>query len=172
MATHSSILAWRIPWIEEPGRLHRVRKSRIQLSDSHFCGMGLFFFFLFLEMLGERVLVYVATLQTFKTSPLASANPAVQRADSSFISASSPWFPSLDCLVLDHPRAQSSPWTGTLRPGRGSDAASSQGPWCCRGRGGRGTTGQGRILPSLVRGSELDGKAPGQALGHPRWRRD
>ena len=29
MATHSSILAWRIPWIEEPGRLqsHRVAKS-------------------------------------------------------------------------------------------------------------------------------------------------
>ena len=25
MATYSSILAWRIPWIEEPGRLHRVR---------------------------------------------------------------------------------------------------------------------------------------------------
>ena len=22
MATHSSILAWRIPWIEEPGQLH------------------------------------------------------------------------------------------------------------------------------------------------------
>ena len=22
MATHSSILAWRIPWIEEPGRLY------------------------------------------------------------------------------------------------------------------------------------------------------
>ena len=22
MATHSSILAWRIPWTEEPGRLH------------------------------------------------------------------------------------------------------------------------------------------------------
>ena len=22
MATHSSILAWRIPWREEPGRLH------------------------------------------------------------------------------------------------------------------------------------------------------
>ena len=27
-ATHSSILAWRIPWTEEPGRLHRVTKSR------------------------------------------------------------------------------------------------------------------------------------------------
>ena len=22
MATHSSILAWKIPWMEEPGRLH------------------------------------------------------------------------------------------------------------------------------------------------------
>ena len=28
MATHSSILAWKIPWIEEPGRLvHRVNKE-------------------------------------------------------------------------------------------------------------------------------------------------
>ena len=33
MATHSSILAWRIPWREEPGRLLRVAKSRTQLSD-------------------------------------------------------------------------------------------------------------------------------------------
>ena len=24
MATHSSILAWRIPWIEEPGRLQSM----------------------------------------------------------------------------------------------------------------------------------------------------
>ena len=27
MATHSSILAWRIPWIEEPGRLQSTRLS-------------------------------------------------------------------------------------------------------------------------------------------------
>ena len=27
MATHSSILAWRIPWTEEPGGLHRVAES-------------------------------------------------------------------------------------------------------------------------------------------------
>ena len=33
MATHSSILAWRVPWIEEPGRLHGVPKSQTQLSD-------------------------------------------------------------------------------------------------------------------------------------------
>ena len=28
MATHSSILAWRIPWTEEPGRLQSMRFSR------------------------------------------------------------------------------------------------------------------------------------------------
>ena len=37
-ATHSSILAWRIPWTEEPGRLHSPRdaKSRTRLSGFHF----------------------------------------------------------------------------------------------------------------------------------------
>ena len=33
MATHFSILAWRIPWPEEPGGLHGVTKSQTQLSD-------------------------------------------------------------------------------------------------------------------------------------------
>ena len=35
MPTHSSILAWRIPWTEEPGRLQLmgVTKSKTQLSD-------------------------------------------------------------------------------------------------------------------------------------------
>ena len=33
MATHSSVLAWRIPWTEEPGRLQSiVSQSRIQLK--------------------------------------------------------------------------------------------------------------------------------------------
>ena len=27
MATHSSVLAWRIPWTEEPGGLHGVAKQ-------------------------------------------------------------------------------------------------------------------------------------------------
>ena len=40
MATHSSILAWRILWIEEPGRLQsiwlqRVRHEWKQLSTVH-----------------------------------------------------------------------------------------------------------------------------------------
>jgi len=35
MKTHSSILAWRIPWIEEPRRLQSMgSQSRTRLSDS------------------------------------------------------------------------------------------------------------------------------------------
>ena len=29
MATHSSILAWRIPWREEPGGLQSIRPQRV-----------------------------------------------------------------------------------------------------------------------------------------------
>ena len=29
MATHSSILAWKIPWTEEPGRLQPMRSPRV-----------------------------------------------------------------------------------------------------------------------------------------------
>ena len=30
MATHSSILAWRIPWTEEPGKIQSIRSHRIR----------------------------------------------------------------------------------------------------------------------------------------------
>ena len=30
MVTHSSILAWRIPWTEEPGGLHSWRSQRVR----------------------------------------------------------------------------------------------------------------------------------------------
>ena len=38
MATHSSILAWRIPWTEEPGRLQSTGSRRVGhlLSDFTF----------------------------------------------------------------------------------------------------------------------------------------
>ena len=39
MALHSSTLAWKIPWAEEPGRLHAVHgvaTSRTRLSDFTF----------------------------------------------------------------------------------------------------------------------------------------
>ena len=46
MATHSRILAWRIPWTEEPGGLHSPssHKETEQLTLSHFH----FFFYLYL----------------------------------------------------------------------------------------------------------------------------
>ena len=34
MATHSSVLAWRIPWVEEPGGLQSMEsQSQTRLSD-------------------------------------------------------------------------------------------------------------------------------------------
>ena len=39
MATHSTTLAWKIPWVEKPGRLatvHGVAESRTRLSDFTF----------------------------------------------------------------------------------------------------------------------------------------
>ena len=39
VATHSSTLAWKIPWTEEPSRLrtvHRVTKSQTRLSNFNF----------------------------------------------------------------------------------------------------------------------------------------
>ena len=37
MATHSSVLAWRVPWTEEPdGVQSMVAESWTQLSDIHF----------------------------------------------------------------------------------------------------------------------------------------
>ena len=30
MATHSSILAWRIPWTEEPGRVQSMGSQRVE----------------------------------------------------------------------------------------------------------------------------------------------
>ena len=33
MATHSSILAWRIPWTEEPGGLQSMRLDMIEVTE-------------------------------------------------------------------------------------------------------------------------------------------
>ena len=39
MATHSNILAWRIPWTEEPGGLHSTGSQRVRhdLTCTHAC---------------------------------------------------------------------------------------------------------------------------------------
>ena len=33
MATHSSILAWKIPWTEEPGRLQSVGLKELDMTE-------------------------------------------------------------------------------------------------------------------------------------------
>ena len=57
MATHSSILAWKIPWTEEPGGLQSMESQKLhdgacthtQEDKYHIisliCGIQLFFFF-------------------------------------------------------------------------------------------------------------------------------
>jgi len=36
MATHSSILAWKIPWTEEPGRLQPIGSHRVRHRSCYF----------------------------------------------------------------------------------------------------------------------------------------
>ena len=33
MATHSSTLAWRIPWMEEPGKLQSMGLQRVEMTE-------------------------------------------------------------------------------------------------------------------------------------------
>ena len=37
MATHSSILAWKIPWREEPGRLQSMGSQRVRHNSATVC---------------------------------------------------------------------------------------------------------------------------------------
>ena len=39
MATHSSILAWRILWTEEPGGLQSMGSQRVRHSWAHMCSI-------------------------------------------------------------------------------------------------------------------------------------
>ena len=54
MATHSSILAWRIPWREEPGRLQSMRSESVRhdwsgLACFHTCSQFFSFFLGYLD---------------------------------------------------------------------------------------------------------------------------
>ena len=37
MATHSNILAWKIPWTEEPGRLQSMGHKKLDMIDRCVC---------------------------------------------------------------------------------------------------------------------------------------
>ena len=40
MATHFSILAWRVPWTEQPGRLQSVVSKRVDTTEATEHGMA------------------------------------------------------------------------------------------------------------------------------------
>ena len=66
MATHSSILAWRIPWMEEPGSLQSMgSQSRTRLSDftSYIHKRYLFFIRSFVD--GHRIIVQLHSIAFF-----------------------------------------------------------------------------------------------------------
>ena len=60
MATHSNILAWKIPGMEEPGRatVHGVARSRTRLSDFTFLSLyfycTIFYFPLFFNFVKKQ----------------------------------------------------------------------------------------------------------------------
>ena len=56
MATHSSILAWEIPWKEEPGGLHRVGQTW-QLKHHHHQLINLTGLDLSLQQAGSSVFI-------------------------------------------------------------------------------------------------------------------
>ena len=43
MATHSSTLAWKIPWMEKPGRLQSMRLQRVDTKLSDFTLLSFYF---------------------------------------------------------------------------------------------------------------------------------
>ena len=61
MATHSSILAWKIPWTEEPGRLQSTGTQRVGLNNTQLVGQLIlsYFHFLFLIQVDFQPKAYV-----------------------------------------------------------------------------------------------------------------
>ena len=58
MATHSSILAWKIPWTEEPGGLHTVHEvakswARLKQLSTYACITIFSFINIYLPEVGE-----------------------------------------------------------------------------------------------------------------------
>ena len=57
MANHSSILAWKIPWVEEPGRLQSMGSQR----PISYLGTYIFFFYPFPTFKGDSSVTQHAT---------------------------------------------------------------------------------------------------------------
>ena len=53
MATHSSILAWKIPWMEDPGRLHPWGHKESETTEQLILSLSHYFYQLSLGQSGE-----------------------------------------------------------------------------------------------------------------------
>ena len=62
MATHSSILAWRIPWTESTA--HRVAKSQTLLKQLSTCCLAILFYFIIFCPRGCGILVFQPGIET------------------------------------------------------------------------------------------------------------
>ena len=59
MATHSRILAWRIPWTEEPGGLHSPSSHKeLHTTEQLTLSRFLFFFFTYISVLKLLILYW------------------------------------------------------------------------------------------------------------------
>ena len=73
MATHSSILAWKIPWTEDPGRLQSMGSQRVGhdwATSLHFSKTRGFQFFHSHQCLSLSVLKHVFSILTISLVPL------------------------------------------------------------------------------------------------------
>ena len=62
MATHSSILAWKIPWTEDPGRLQSMGSQKVRHDWVHFLFYGYLSLCLFFLKTGEDAKIQLKVL--------------------------------------------------------------------------------------------------------------
>ena len=96
LATHSSILAWRIPWTEEPGGLQSMGSQRVgfdwsNLACTHKWSMYLASFFTFPICFKRPMMVEWSTLSSSATSFVTVRGPASTTALSWPLSTSYGW---------------------------------------------------------------------------------
>ena len=67
VATHPSILAWEIPWTEEPGRLHSIEsQSQTQLKQRSLAQMCAHFFLTLTLHVGIAI-IYISQTENLET---------------------------------------------------------------------------------------------------------
>ena len=115
MATHSSILARRIPWTEEPGMLQSTESQRVrhnlwpEQQQTHFLLQGIYWYFLMTQhMTGNKFLVFVNTECRFSNKYY--TNILKEYVFSAIISPSKPRNPKYYKLLRSQEEARKEPY--------------------------------------------------------------